>query len=472
MLKQATLSASDSLVRGPEWGKKMVLVLDKQKKPLMPCTPKRARLLLARGRAVVHRVKPFVIRLRDRRVEESILQEGRLKLDPGSKTTGLALVRVEQTPEGEVHHAVGLAEVQHRGEQVHQHKITQRQARRRRRTANLRHRAPRFDNRRKPQGWLPPSLLSRVGNLLTWTKRFARWFPLQRIEVEQVRFDTQLLQNPELSGKAYQAGTLAGWEARAYLLLKYEYRCVYCGKQDGPFELDHLRPRSRGGTGRISNLALSCHDCNRAKGNLTAAEFGHPEVEAAARHPLKDAAAVNATRYKVVETLQELGLPIGTWSGGRTRWNRARFGTEKTHALDALCVGDLAGVKPGKLNTLMIKASGRGQHCRTLWTRYGFPRAFLPCQKMMAGFITGDRVQAVVPAPLKTAGTHVGRVSVRTTGSCAVRTSMGTVDGINVRYLRLIQRGDGYEYGSTGLGGNGFSPLSTSQKGAPASSPG
>src|SRR5947209_5415122 len=114
MLREAALSASDSLVRGPERGKKMVLVLDKQKKPLMPCTPKRARLLLARGRAVVHRVKPFVIRLRDRRAEESTLQEGRLKLDPGSKTTGLALVRVEQTPEGEVHHALMLAEVQHR----------------------------------------------------------------------------------------------------------------------------------------------------------------------------------------------------------------------------------------------------------------------------------------------------------------------------------------------------------------------
>jgi 5-methylcytosine-specific restriction endonuclease McrA len=394
MLKEAALSASDSLVRGPERGKKMVLVLDKQKKPLMPTTPKRARLLLARGRAVVHRVKPFVIRLPDRRAEESTRHLGRLKLDPGSKTTGLALVRVEQTPEGAVHHAVLLAEVQHRGEQVHQNKVTQRQARRRQ--ANLRHRAPRCANRGRPCGWLPPSLLSRVGNLLTWTKRLSR--------------------------------------------------CVYCGKQEGPFELDHLRPQSRGGTGRISNLAPSCPDCNLAKGNLTAAEFGHPEVEATARHPLKDAAAVNATRHTVVESLQELGLPIGAWSGGRTRWNRARFGVEKTHALDALCVGDLAGVKPGELKTVRIKASGRGQHCHTLWTKHGFPRAHLMRRKMVAGFITGDVVKAVVPPPLKTAGMHVGRIAVRATGSCAIRTSKGTIDGINVRYLHLIQRGDGYEY--------------------------
>ncbi len=98
----------------------MVFVLDKHKKPLMPCTPKKARLLLARGRAVVHRRYPFVIRLKDRRVEESVVQPLVLKIDPGSRTSGMAVVRVEATPQGEVHHGVHLAEVRHRGEQVPQ----------------------------------------------------------------------------------------------------------------------------------------------------------------------------------------------------------------------------------------------------------------------------------------------------------------------------------------------------------------
>jgi RRXRR protein len=235
----------------------MVFVLDKQKKPLMPCTPKRARLLLTRGRAVVHRVKPFVIRLRDRRQEESILQEGRLKLDPGSKTTGLTLVRVEQTPAGEVHHALLLAEVQHRGEQVHHNKVTQRQARRRRRSANLRHRTPRFENRTRPSGWLPPSLLSRVGNLLTWAARCSRWFPVRRMEVERVRFDTQLLQNPEIVGKEYQEGTLAGWEARAYLLLTYEYRCIYCVTPVTGHHLSGEQSLTSYGNGGMLNVSLA-----------------------------------------------------------------------------------------------------------------------------------------------------------------------------------------------------------------------
>ncbi len=130
-----------------------------------------------------------------------------------------------------------------------------------------------------------------------------------------MRFDTQLLQNPEIAGTQYQRGTLAGWEARAYLLVKYAYQCAYCSKADTPFEVDHILPRSRGGSNRISNLCLACHACNQEKGDKTAAEFGHPEVEAQAKRPLKDAAAVNATWFKVVEALRVFGLPIGTWTG-------------------------------------------------------------------------------------------------------------------------------------------------------------
>ena len=354
----------------------MVFVLDRHKKPLMPCTPKRARLLLQRGQAVVHRVAPFIIRLKKRQGQDCVLQPVALKVDPGSKTTGMALARVAKTAAGGVHHALFLSEVVHRGEQVHSHKVTQAQARRRRRSANLRHRAPRFLNRGIKAGWLPPSLLSRVLNLITWTARLSRWSPISRLEVERARFDTQLLQNPEIDGVEYQQGERAGWEVRSSLLLKYEYRCAYCGKTDGPFELDHLWPRSRGGSNRVSNLALSCHDCNQAKGDKTAAEFGYPEVEARAKTPLKDAAAVNATRYKLVEALRVFGLPLLTWKGGRTRWNRARFGIEKTHALDALCVGEVAGVEAGTLKTLCIKATGRGDHCRTLWTEKGFTRGY------------------------------------------------------------------------------------------------
>jgi hypothetical protein len=116
--------------------------LDKQGKPLMPCSEKRARLLLARGRARVCRVAPFVIRLVDRTREDCDVQPVRVSLDPGSRTTGLALTleRDRAAPEGG---APGRA---------------RRRAFRRRRRGQLRYRAPRFLNRTRPKGWLPPSL--------------------------------------------------------------------------------------------------------------------------------------------------------------------------------------------------------------------------------------------------------------------------------------------------------------------------
>ncbi len=419
-----------------------VFVLDKQHRPLMPCTEKRARLLLARGRAVVHRLVPFTIRLRDRLQAASALQPVLLKLDPGSCTTGVTLARVALSDQGETHHAIQLAHLAHRGQLVHT-KLTRRAGyRRRRRGANLRYRPPRFLNRRRPPGWLPPSLRSRIGSTLTWARRLQRLAPLTRIDIERVRFDTQLLEHPEITGVAYQRGELVGWEVRAYLLEKCARRCAYCGATNLPFKVEHIVPKNRGGSDRVSNLTLACHACNMAKGARTAAEFGHPEVQARAKAPLRDAAAVNATRSALCEALRVIGLPLTTWSGGRTRWNRDRFGIPKDHALDALFVGALAGVRPGAGRTLVITATGRGSYQRTNVDASGFPRGYLTRQKRVHGFQTGDLVRAEVPPHLKTAGVHVGRVAVRVTGSFRI----GSVDGINARYCRVVQRADGYTY--------------------------
>jgi hypothetical protein len=187
---------------------------------------------------------------------------------------------------------------------------------------------------------------------------------------------------------------------------------------------------------------LSCHSCNLAKGDKTAAEWGHPEVEGLARAPLQGAAAVNATRYALVEALLTLGVPIGTWSGGRTRWNRDRFGVKKAHCLDALCVGELAGVRVPALRTLVIAAQGRGKYQRTNVDASGFPRGSYSRAKRIRGFSTGDLVRAGVPVHLKTGGVHLGRVAVRASGSFRV----GKTDGINASYCRLVQRLDGYDY--------------------------
>lgn len=425
----------------------MVFVVDRKKRALMPCSEKRARLLLERGRAVVHRRQPFTIRLKDRLVEASCLQPVVLKFDPGSRTTGLALVRVEASQSGEVHHALHLAELKHRGSEVVERGRKRAGYRRRRRSANLRYRAPRFDNRKRPEGCLAPSLRSRVGNIQSWVGRYRRWVPISGLGLELVKFDLQQLVNPEISGVEYQQGTLFGYEIRSYMLEKWGRRCAYCGAENVPFEVEHIVPRAKGGSNRISNLTLSCHRCNELKGSRDVREFlAHDPARLArlltqAQAPLKDAATVNAIRWILFQKLKDTGLPVAIGTGGRTHWNRTRFGLVKSHAFDALCVGSVDSIEKASQPVLIIRATGRGQRCRTNVDSSGFPRSYRPRQKQVYGFQTGDLVRAEVPSGKK-AGNHVGRVAVRSNGSFRV----GKVDGISWRYCRLLQRADGFAY--------------------------
>lgn len=423
-----------------------VFVLGKTKRPLMPCSEKRARKLLQAGRAVVHRLVPFTIRLKDR--IEGTLQPLELKLDPGSKTTGIALVRKTETGALAV---LNLFELMHRGRQISQ-ALTQRSGfRRGRRSRKLRCRAPRFDNRRRPEGWLAPSLQHRVDTTMSWVRRLSRWVPIDALVLERVKFDLQRMQNPEISGVEYQQGELAGYEVREYLLEKLGRHCQYCDAAGVPLEVEHIMPKSRGGSNRVGNLTLACRGCNKAKDSRDITEFlAHDphrlhRVLARAKAPLRDAAAVNSTREALFRGLLATGLPVETGSGGQTKFNRRRLGIPKTHALDAVCVGEVTEVKGWHRPTLAVSATGRGSYKRTRLTAHGTPRGYLMRAKRVQGFGTGDHVVAKVPSGKK-AGQHVGRVAVRASGSFNVRTNTALVQGISHRHCRLAQRADGYGY--------------------------
>lgn len=228
-----------------------VFVLDRSGKPLMPCSEKRASTLLESGRARVHRLHPFVIRLTDRMQADSALQPQRIKLDPGSKTTGLALVR--------------------------------------------------------------------------------------------------------------------------------------------------------------------------------------------------DAATANATRWALANALKATDLPVELASGGLTKFNHMRHGIEKTHAWDAVCVGQVDALRTSNALTMSIKATGRGSYQRTRLDKFGFPRGYLTRQKRIQGFRTGDMVTAIVPGGKKM-GTHSGRVAVRESGYFNIQTANAVVQGIGHKHCRLMQRNDGYGY--------------------------
>ncbi len=425
-----------------------VFVIDTNKQPLAPTYPARARRLLTKGKAAVWRRYPFTIILK-KEVEQPQVEPLRLKIDPGSKTTGLAIVN---DASGEV---VFGASLQHRGQDIRASLEDRRASRRSRRQRHTRYRQPRFDNRRKKgEGWIPPSQISRVSNVVTWVKRLMRVCPLIALSQELVRFDMQLMEGPLMSGVQYQQGTLAGYEVREYLLEKWGRQCAYCGAKDVPLEIEHICPRAHGGSDRISNLTLSCEPCNKKKGTQNIRDFLKHKPDllqkmlAQGSAPLKDAAAVNVTRWVLNAHLKVLGLPVECGTGGRTKYNRTCRELPKTHWIDAACAGastplvlHLEGVAP-----LLIKATGRGSRQMCRMDKLGFPRTGPKQAKSIKGFQTGDMVKAVVTCGVKQ-GTYVGRVAVRASGSFNITTKHGTTQGISYRACTVLHRGDGYSYG-------------------------
>ena len=433
-----------------------VSVLSKHGTPLMPCHPARARELLKGGRAVVvRRSNPFVIRLKD--LDLGVIKPTSFKIDPGSKHTGLAIAREDTTNTV----ALWLAELDHRGNSIKDSLKKRSGYRRRRRSSNLRYRSPRFSFRTKPKGWLAPSLQHRIDSTLGWFNRLRRWFPINQIAIESVRFDTQLMENPNISGVEYQQGSLQGYEIREYLLERGGRKCTYCSAENIPLEIDHVISKAFGGTNRVSNLVMACHKCNQKKGSLPLEVFlkGKPEiiqkVKSQLKNSLKDAAAVNITRWPLVNKLRDSGLPIRLSSGGMTKYNRFRFKVPKTHALDALCVGTMFGVSGLDIRTIYITSKGRGSYQRSISDAYGFARGrtkdsigqHRPRQKRFPdrknGFATGDFVKATSKDKR-----IEGRIkSVRSKGSFTISDIHSGKDiSATPKNCILLSRSDGYSY--------------------------
>ncbi len=422
-----------------------IFVIDTEKRPLDPIHPAQARQLLRNKKAAVFRRYPFTLILKESRPDSPVTPL-RLKVDPGAKHTGIALVNDYK---GEV---VFAAELKHRGFAIRDALTSRRQLRCSRRNRKTRYRQPRFLNRTRPEGWLPPSLNSRVENIKTWVERLRKFAPIEAISQELVRFDMQLIRHPDIQGKEYQQGTLAGYETREYLLEKWNRQCAYCGIKDVPLQVEHIRPRANGGSNSTTNLCLSCEKCNVKKGTQDIKDFLKKDktllekILKQTKTPASDAAAVNTTRWQLLEVLKATGLPVEIGSGGLTKFNRNQQNLEKTHWFDAACVGlstpalNIKGVKP-----LLIAANGHGtrQSCRT--DKFGFPIRHCSRTKFHFGFQTGDIVKAVVTSGKKV-GEYVGRIATRKSGSFNISTKDGLVQGVSHKYCTPIHKKDGYSY--------------------------
>lgn len=309
----------------------MVYVIAKSGKPLMPCKPARARHLLKAGEAKVKSMEPFTIQLTVESTEE--VQSVTVGVDLGAKTVGVA--------------AVGNDKVLYQGEvalrtDIHKRMKTRAMYRRSRRTRKLRYRSPRFNNRAasRRKGRLPPSIQSRVDTTIKVVKRIAGFLPVSNIVVEVANFDTQAMRaGSKLPNWAYQRGELYGWEnVKMFVRARDKYTCQYCGEiMPDRLEVDHIVPRGRGGGDFPSNLVAACHDCNQEKGNMTAEEFGHPEVQKQVKKSLRAAAHTQAGKTATLQGLAEIASVSETY-GYITKVDRQKMGLPKTHYFDAVAI--------------------------------------------------------------------------------------------------------------------------------------
>jgi len=300
----------------------VVNVLNKRGVPLMPCKPQKARRLLKEGKAKVLKRTPFTIQLLYTTGESK--QNLTLGVDAGYSNVGLSVVSADKE--------LYSAELKLRTDMVklNSERATYRRTRRSRKTW---YRKARFLNRKKPQGWLAPSIQNKLDTHLKIIERIRGILPISNVVIEVAAFDTQKIQNPEITGVEYQQGELVGYKIREYLLEKWKRKCAYCGEKDIPLEIEHIIPKSRGGSSRISNLTISCNKCNLKKGNKTAEEFGHQEIQKQAKESLRATVFMNNVRWKLVNLL---GCK---WTYGYiTKHNRIKLGLKKSHSNDAFII--------------------------------------------------------------------------------------------------------------------------------------
>ena len=343
-----------------------VFVLDPDGKPLAPCTPRRARMLIDRKRVARRYYRPFTIQLKSRANDDPVQNNTEVRATPGRRTTGIAVVLKTAQEDRTVYQE----EVQHRTDISR--RLQERRNHRRRRRGEKWYRAPRFNNRRRAADRLPPSLKSVVSNQEHRIARLSERSGAGTTVVQDSKFDTQKILDPAIRGKEYQQGPLYQTHLRAYIRELWGHRCAYCGKAAWEnrtrFELDHVVPRSKGGPTNIGNLVWACRPCNQAKADKDVDAFlsENPERSTAVlrrahrRKPLAATGAMAWVCQTLVKRLKSRGLTIRTTTGADTAHARKQLGIPKTHADDAACCGNNRTVTQLR-EPARLKAVGHGR---------------------------------------------------------------------------------------------------------------
>ena len=401
----------------------MVYVQSVDGAPLMPCSEAKARHLLKQHRARRVRNTPFTIRLKS--VVDGYVQPVSLGVDPGYRHIGLSAT----TDDRVLFEAVAECRTD-----IPKLMEKRRILRRSRRNRKTRYREPRFNNRvhSKHRGWLAPSVEQRIGYHIHLINLVCRLLPISRIVVEEAKFDTHKIENPDVQGIGYQHGAQYGFEnVKEYVKWRDGYKCRKC-RSKTHLEVHHIIQRKDGGTDHRDNLVTLCHDCHTA---LHRGEFTLQKPKGG----YKDSAFMNEMRNKLVERLKtKYGNMVQTTFGYITRIRRTAAELPKDHNTDARVISGNSKAKPNGIIWQITKhrCHNRKLH-REVPAKHGRRQAAQSVRRVF-GFGLHDKIAV-------TTNETVGYITVlRTRGSFVIKDDNGDpVAECTYRRLKLLERAGG-----------------------------
>ena len=346
--------------------------------PLMPCQPRKARLLLKEGKAKVVRMVPFTLQLLYG--SSAYKQEVSLGIDAGAQHIGVSATTEQMV--------LFEAEVQPRTD-IGQLLASRGQFRRARRSRKTRYRKCRFLNRKKRSGWLAPSVQHKVEAHLKMIRLVHKILPVSRTTIEVAQFDIQKIRHPEISGKDYQHGPQFGfWNVREYVLARDRHGCQWCqGKSKDPvLTVHHIESRKTGGDSP-DNLVTLCETCH----DLIHRTHREHEIERKSRS-FRDATQMGIIRWRLYEQAKEGFSPVHLTYGYITKQARIAHELEKSHLVDARCIsGHPLATSDGTWFLIkLVRRNNRQLHKATI--RKGGKRQRNTAPKYVHGFRLFDCV--------------------------------------------------------------------------------
>lgn len=363
----------------------VVYVLNQRGEPLMPCSERKAKMLLKEEKAKVAGRSPFTIQLTIATGEAR--QDITLGVDCGYSHVGLSAVSIKQE--------LFSAEVNLRDDMVKLNS-ERRQYRRSRRSQKTWYRKPRFLNRNKASGWLAPSIQHKLDSSLKLIRKVKEILPIAKINLEVAAFDIQKIKDPDIYGEGYQNGVKKNfYNTREYVLYRDNHTCQCCNgrSKDPVLELHHLESRQTGG-GRPDNLITLCISCHK---NYHKGKLG---LKFKVTKGFKAETFMNTVRWKLVNKLRELGKSVSHTYGYITKSKRIELGLAKSHSNDAFVIagGDSQKRTSGYLIQQVRKCNrklfrGSRSHIKNTAPRFvkGFQRFDKVLWKGIECFVSGRR---------------------------------------------------------------------------------